>query len=174
MKAAIPSLIAPSSLCLDRIGGLEEPFVSDLEENLYPSCVEWDRERPERGLWLAWRSCSLTESEEMASGSEGTRTTFLVWLAGYITEVFGFSTVTSVRRRSGPPSSGCSPRVRRLPRGVLVLVHQHLRQLGDIGDDGLHHPGQCLDLLGEAKERFGRNNRGPGIRCRRSESWVIK
>ncbi|RZR88774.1 hypothetical protein BHM03_00016405 [Ensete ventricosum] len=49
MKATIPFLITPSSLRPDRVGGPEELFVPDIEENLRPSRVEQDRERPGHG-----------------------------------------------------------------------------------------------------------------------------
>ncbi|RWW36602.1 hypothetical protein BHE74_00058361 [Ensete ventricosum] len=57
MKATMPSLVVPSEFCPNRVGGLEEPFVSNLEENLRPSQVERDREwlecgaRPPLSLW---------------------------------------------------------------------------------------------------------------------------
>ncbi|RWW83472.1 hypothetical protein BHE74_00008018 [Ensete ventricosum] len=35
METIIPSLVTSSGLCPDRVGGPEEPLVSDLEENLY-------------------------------------------------------------------------------------------------------------------------------------------
>ncbi|RRT61530.1 hypothetical protein B296_00041848 [Ensete ventricosum] len=45
MKMTIPSLVASYCLCPDQVGGLEEPLVLDLEENLCPSQVKatWAR-----------------------------------------------------------------------------------------------------------------------------------
>ncbi|RWW10278.1 hypothetical protein GW17_00026185 [Ensete ventricosum] len=45
MKMTIPSLVASYGLCPDQVGGLEEPLVLDLEENLSPSRVKatWAR-----------------------------------------------------------------------------------------------------------------------------------
>ncbi|RWW71377.1 hypothetical protein BHE74_00020887 [Ensete ventricosum] len=60
---------------------------------------------------------------------------------------------------------------KRLLRNIRMLVHQRLRQLGNVGDDGLDHPDQRLDLLGETKECLGCHNGRPEVRWGRSESW---
>ncbi|RZS08343.1 hypothetical protein BHM03_00039302 [Ensete ventricosum] len=52
-----------------------------------------------------------------------------------------------------------------------MLVHQRLHQLGNVGDDGLDHPDQRLDLLGETKECLGCHNGRPEVRWGRNESW---
>ncbi|RWV99078.1 hypothetical protein GW17_00038040, partial [Ensete ventricosum] len=36
-------------------------------------------------------------------------------------------------------------------------------ELGNVRDDGLHHPGQGLNLVSEAKEGLGSNSRWPRI-----------
>ncbi|RZS21195.1 hypothetical protein BHM03_00053799 [Ensete ventricosum] len=61
-----------------------------------------------------------------------------------------------------------------LSRSILALVRQRLCQLGNVGDDGLDHPCQRLDLLGETEECLGRNDKRLEVRYWRSESRVVK
>ncbi|RWW31784.1 hypothetical protein GW17_00003579 [Ensete ventricosum] len=72
METIIPSLVTSSGLCPDRVGGPEEPLVSDLEENLYLSRIEWDRWWPRRGEgWASGisRSSAANRLMNRASGS---------------------------------------------------------------------------------------------------------
>ncbi|RWV97642.1 hypothetical protein GW17_00039557 [Ensete ventricosum] len=54
------------------------------------------------------------------------------------------------------------------------LTEAILCQLGNVGDDGLDHPCQRLDLLGEIEECLGRNDKRLEVRYWRSESRVVK
>ncbi|RWV86306.1 hypothetical protein BHE74_00038591 [Ensete ventricosum] len=42
-----------------------------------------------------------------------------------------------------------------------MLVHRRLRQLRDVGDNGLDHPSQSSDLLGETKKCLGSHDGRP-------------
>ncbi|RRT72360.1 hypothetical protein B296_00007029 [Ensete ventricosum] len=90
MEMILPSLVASSGLCYDRVGGLEEPLVSDLEENLYPSRVEWNAE----SLRVVGKAQHIRESN-MTSSSEGTCIMSQEWLIGCVAEAFEFSDITS-------------------------------------------------------------------------------
>ncbi|RZS25671.1 hypothetical protein BHM03_00058904 [Ensete ventricosum] len=51
METIISSLVASFGLCPDRVGGPKESLVSDLEENLRPSRVEWNWGQPRHGYF---------------------------------------------------------------------------------------------------------------------------
>ncbi|RRT43160.1 hypothetical protein B296_00026490 [Ensete ventricosum] len=73
----------------------------------------------------------------------------------------------SARWQWGPSLLG------HLPSGRLLGCHW-LHELRNIRDDDLHHPGQCLDLVGEVEEGLGSDNKCPGICCCGGESRVVK
>ncbi|RWV82162.1 hypothetical protein GW17_00056367 [Ensete ventricosum] len=89
--------------------------------------------------------------------------------------LFGYGALLSLvvrllllaRWRWGPSLLG------RLPSGRLLGRHW-LHELRNIRDDGLHHPGQCLDLMGEVEEGLGSDNKCLGICYRGGESRVVK
>ncbi|RWW59840.1 hypothetical protein BHE74_00033222 [Ensete ventricosum] len=81
MKMTIPSLVASYGLCHDQVGGLEEPLVLDLEENLYLSrvkglslpCVKTRSDttvglRRELAMKLSSNSFARESKEEMDDG----------------------------------------------------------------------------------------------------------
>lgn len=48
----------------------------------------------------------------------------------------------------------------RVGRGHWLQVWSHLlSKLGNEGDDCMHHPRQCLDLVGEVEECFDRDDK---------------
>ncbi|RWW21975.1 hypothetical protein GW17_00013843, partial [Ensete ventricosum] len=49
-----------------------------------------------------------------------------------------------------------------------------LRQLQDIGDDGLDHPGQGLDLMGEFEKGFGGDGQWSSAESGRRKPRVVK
>ncbi|RZS03203.1 hypothetical protein BHM03_00033349, partial [Ensete ventricosum] len=71
----------------------------------------------------------------------------------------------------GRPRLGCFL-LHRLPGDMGMLVCWCLGQLRDVGDNGLDHPNQRSDLLGETEEHLSRhdgrpeawrNGREPGV-----------
>ncbi|RWW42393.1 hypothetical protein BHE74_00052057 [Ensete ventricosum] len=61
------------------------------------------------------------------------------------------------------PRLGCFL-LHRLPGDIRMLVRRCLGQLRDVGYNGLDHPDQCSDLLGETEERLSRHDGRPKAR----------
>ncbi|RWV90775.1 hypothetical protein GW17_00046994 [Ensete ventricosum] len=61
------------------------------------------------------------------------------------------------------PRLGCFL-LHRLPGDIRMLVRRCLGQLRDVGYNGLDHPDQCSDLLGETEERLSRHDGRPEAR----------
>ncbi|RWW50632.1 hypothetical protein BHE74_00043099 [Ensete ventricosum] len=66
METIISSLVTSFGLCHGRVRRSKESLVSDLEENLYLSRVEWDRGQPRRGYF--WSVSPFGSSRGLASG----------------------------------------------------------------------------------------------------------
>ncbi|RWW59663.1 hypothetical protein BHE74_00033385 [Ensete ventricosum] len=72
----------------------------------------------------------------------------------------------------GPPWKGKEVMLRC--RRSLSWGDRLLRQLQDIGDDGLDHPGQGLDLMGEFEKGFGGDGRWSSAESGRRKPRVVK
>ncbi|RZS10643.1 hypothetical protein BHM03_00041894 [Ensete ventricosum] len=75
-------------------------------------------------------------------------------------------------RGRGPPWKGKEVMLRC--RRSLSWGDRLLRQLQDVGDDGLDHPGQGLDLMGEFEKGFGGDGRWSSAESGRRKPRVVK